>query len=46
MLGIGIVYMLLGMCCCKRVRDHYKQKEIDAWKQYKLDLQTWNRQYG
>ena len=46
MLGIGIVYMLLGMCCCKRIRDHYKQKEIDAWKQYKLDIQTWNRQYG
>ena len=46
MLGIGIVYMLLGMFCCKRVRDHYKQREIDAWKQYKQDLQTWNRQYG
>ena len=45
MLGIGIVYMLLGMCCCKRLRDHYKQKEIDVWKQYKIDLQTWNRQY-
>ena len=46
MLGIGIVYMLLGLCCCKRVRDHYKQKEVDAWKQYKLDVQTWNRQFG
>lgn len=46
MLGIGIVYMLLGMCCCKRLRDHYKQKEVDAWKQYKIDLQTWNRQFG
>ena len=46
MLGIGIVYMLLGMCCCKRVRDHYQQKETDAWKQYKIDLQAWNRQFG
>ena len=46
MLGIGIVYMLLGMCCCKRVRDHYKEKEINAWKQYRQDIQTWNRQYA
>ena len=45
MLAIGIVYMLLGVCCCKRVRDHYQQKERDAWKKYKEDLTLWKRQW-
>jgi hypothetical protein len=45
MLAIGIVYMLLGVCCCKRVRDHYQQKERDAWKKYKEDLIEWKRRW-
>jgi hypothetical protein len=45
MLAIGIVYMLLGVCCCKRVRDHYQQIERDAWKKYKEDLIEWKRQW-
>jgi hypothetical protein len=41
MLLIGIIYILLGLCCCKKVRDHYKMKELEEWKQYKIDLQKW-----
>ncbi|GKY91828.1 hypothetical protein MPSEU_000154400 [Mayamaea pseudoterrestris] len=41
MLGIGFIYMILGMFCLKRLRDRLKQKEITEWKQYRRDLKEW-----
>jgi hypothetical protein len=45
MLAIGIIYMMLGICCCKRLRDHHQQKENEARKKYKLDMIEWKRNY-
>jgi hypothetical protein len=46
MLLCGIIYMTLGLCCLKRLRDRIKQQEIDAWKQYRIDMKAWNDKYG
>jgi hypothetical protein len=46
MLACGITYMTLGLCCLKRLRDRIKQQEIDAWKQYRIDMKAWNEKYG
>lgn len=46
MLLCGIVYMMLGLCCLKRLRDRIKQQEIDAWKQYRIDMKAWDEKYG
>jgi hypothetical protein len=45
-LGTGALYMLLGLCCLKRLRDRLRQNEIDSWKKYREDLKAWNDKYG
>ena len=45
MFGIGVAYMLLGICCMRRLRDKMKQKEKDAWKQYREDMRAWRRRH-
>jgi hypothetical protein len=35
MLGLGLAYMLLGMCCLKRVRDKVVQDHRDRWEAYR-----------
>ena len=44
MFGIGCVYMVLGVCCLRGLRDKMKQKEKDAWKQYRQELRAWKQQ--
>lgn len=41
MLSIGVIYMMLGVCCLKRLRDRLKQQEIDAWKKYREETRAW-----
>lgn len=43
MLGVGLVYMLFGMCCLKRLRDRLKQNEIEAWRKYREDMKDYKR---
>jgi hypothetical protein len=38
---IGVLYMLLGVCCLKGVRDRLKQQEVESWKRYRRDLRRW-----
>jgi protein-S-isoprenylcysteine O-methyltransferase Ste14 len=45
MLGMGIVYIVLGMFCLKRFRDKLKQQEKDQWKKYRQDTKEWKEQY-
>lgn len=45
MLSTGMVYILLGVCCCKRLRDRKKQREVDAWKKYKEDMTAWKQRF-
>lgn len=45
MLATGALYTLLGVFCCKRVRDRMKQKEKDAWKRYKEELAAWKQRF-
>jgi hypothetical protein len=46
MLAIGVVYMLMGVCCMKRLRDGMKLNEKEAWKQYRKDLRAWKERYA
>ena len=46
MLAIGVLYMLLGLCCLKRVRDRMKEREIEAWREYREALRRWKAEYG
>lgn len=46
MLSCGVVYMLLGICCLKRIRDRLKQNEIEAWKEYRKGMREWQERFG
>jgi len=46
MLSCGVVYLLLGMCCMKGLRDRIKQNEIDAWKKYREEMKEWHKRFG
>jgi hypothetical protein len=46
MLSCGVLYGLLGICCMKRLHDHMKQNEIDAWKRYHEELKRWKERFG
>jgi len=39
----GIFYMLMGLCCLKRLRDKIRIKDKDVWKKYRKDLKEWKR---
>jgi hypothetical protein len=41
MLGLGIVYMLLGLFCLQSLRDRMHKKEQEDWKEYREDLKVW-----
>jgi hypothetical protein len=41
-LATGMLYMLLGLCCMKRVRDRLQQKEKDDWQEYRKAIKEWN----
>ena len=46
MLGVGTLYMLMGLCCLKRVRDRMKEKEQNEWKEYRAAMKEWKDLYG
>lgn len=45
-LSCGVIYMLLGICCLKRLRDRMQQNEIDAWRKYRENLREWQQRFG
>lgn len=46
MLGIGALYVLMGVCCLKRLKDKMKEKEIEDWRKYRAALKAWKDVYG
>lgn len=46
MLGVGTMYMLLGVFCLKGLRDRMHQREHDNWKKYREDLRAWKEIHG
>lgn len=46
MLAVGVLYMLLGLCCMKRVKDRMNENERNAWKTYRDSLKEWKKKYG
>jgi hypothetical protein len=45
MLAVGCVYMLMGICCLKRLRDRLKEKEQQEWKEYREAIKRWKEVY-
>jgi hypothetical protein len=45
MLAVGCVYMLMGLCCLKRLRDRLKEKEQQEWKEYREAIKRWKDVY-
>ena len=43
MFATGAVYMMLGLCCLRGLRDKMKQKEKEDWKQYRTDMRAWRQ---
>jgi hypothetical protein len=43
MLGCGLFYMGMGVCCLKRVRDNMSKKNKQAWVKYRKDMKEWKR---
>lgn len=41
MTAIGLMYMLMGILCLQRVRDRLKEKEKEAWREYRKALKEW-----
>lgn len=41
MLGVGALYMLLGVFCLRGLRDRLHRKEQDDWKKYRENLKVW-----
>jgi hypothetical protein len=46
MIGIGLLYVLLGIFCMKRVRDRMKENENQAWSKYRQAVREWKTKYG
>lgn len=44
-LAIGILYMLLGICCLQNLRDRMKDRERQEWKRYKIAMKEWKDLY-
>jgi hypothetical protein len=41
MLGVGALYMLLGVFCLRGLRDRMQREEQEEWKKYREDLKKW-----
>jgi hypothetical protein len=46
MLGVGALYMLLGVFCLRGFRDRLNQKEQDDWKKYREELKVWRETHA
>ena len=38
---VGVVYMVLGLCCLERLRHRMREDEREAWRQYRVALRQW-----
>ncbi|KAL7564185.1 hypothetical protein ACA910_019810 [Epithemia clementina (nom. ined.)] len=41
MCAVGLVYMLMGVCCLKGVRDRMREAEKEAWRRYREEIRAW-----
>lgn len=46
MLGVGSLYMLMGIFCLKGMRDRMHEKEREDWKIYRQELKLWKETNG
>ena len=44
MLALGILYMLLGMCCLKLLRDKLKDQDKEKWATYRDAMKLYRRE--
>ena len=42
----GIFYMLMGLCCLKKLRDRIRKRDRAVWKKYRRDYAEWKRLNG
>ena len=45
MLAMGVLYMLLGICCLKHLKDKMRDDEREAWRNYRRDMKQWKELY-
>lgn len=45
MLAVGCLYMLMGVCCLKGLRDRLKEREQREWREYREALKRWKDVY-
>jgi hypothetical protein len=46
MLGVGTLYMLLGVFCLRGFRDRLQREEEEEWKKYREDLKKWKETHS
>ena len=42
----GLLYMLMGLCCLKKLRDRIRKKDRIRWQKYRKELKRWKRENG
>lgn len=42
----GLFYMLMGLCCLKKLRDRIRKKDKAVWKKYRKEYAEWKRLNG
>ena len=42
----GLFYMLMGLCCLKKLRDRIRKKDKAVWKRYRKEYAEWKRLNG
>ena len=46
MVSLGVVYMLLGICCMKVIRDRMKSEYQERWETYKDAMKIYKENTG
>lgn len=42
--AIGVLYMLMGVCCLQGLRDKLKANEKEEWKKYREAMKNWKKE--
>ena len=41
--AVGMLYIVMGILCLRRVRNRLKQHEKEAWQKYRADMKVWKK---
>ena len=44
MLSLGVLYMLVGVCCMKQLRDKLVRQDRERWAAYREAMKVWRRE--